>query len=114
MSEPPDTDTFRAWWRAQTGGTYPVESTATSTNTPDTRTAVKDRVTKIIVDHLGVEAERVTDNAGFIDDLGADSLDQVELLMAFEEEFSIEISDDECAACLTVRDAIQLIEKKVG
>ena len=56
---------------------------------------VSDKVKKIIVDHLGVDAEKVTDEASFIDDLGADSLDTVELVMAFEEEFGSEISDSE-------------------
>jgi acyl carrier protein len=53
-----------------------------------------DRVKKIVVEHLGVEAEKVTEEASFIDDLGADSLDIVELVMAFEEEFGVEIPDD--------------------
>ena len=53
-----------------------------------------DRVKKIVVEHLGVEAEKVTEDASFIDDLGADSLDIVELVMAFEEEFGVEIPDD--------------------
>ncbi|WP_292622108.1 acyl carrier protein [Mesorhizobium sp.] len=75
---------------------------------------VRDRITKIVVDHLGVEAERVTDNAGFIDDLGADSLDQIELVMSFEEEFGIEIPDDELLSILTVGQAIAYVEKKVG
>ena len=56
---------------------------------------VGDKIKKIIVDHLGVDAEKVTDEASFIDDLGADSLDTVELVMAFEEEFGAEISDSE-------------------
>ncbi len=55
---------------------------------------IGDRVKKIVVEHLGVEAEKVTDGASFIDDLGADSLDTVELVMAFEEEFGVEIPDD--------------------
>jgi acyl carrier protein len=55
---------------------------------------IADRVKKIVVEHLGVEEEKVTENASFIDDLGADSLDTVELVMAFEEEFGIEIPDD--------------------
>ncbi|TJV51188.1 MAG: acyl carrier protein [Mesorhizobium sp.] len=112
MSEPPDSDTFRAWWRAQTGGTYPVEPVAKPTDAPVN--GVRDRITKIVVDHLGVEAERVTDNAGFIDDLGADSLDQIELVMSFEEEFGIEIPDDELLSILTVGQAIAYVEKKVG
>lgn len=67
------------------------------------------RVKKIIIDHLGVEAEKVTDNASFIDDLGADSLDTVELVMAFEEEFGCEIPDDAAETILTVNDAIKFI-----
>ncbi|RUV17882.1 MULTISPECIES: acyl carrier protein [unclassified Mesorhizobium] len=70
-----------------------------------------ERVKKIIVDHLGVGADMVTDNACFIDDLGADSLDLVELVMAAEEEFGIEISDAEAETWLTVRDAVTYIEK---
>jgi acyl carrier protein len=70
---------------------------------------VADRVTKIVVEHLGVEAEKVTDEASFIDDLGADSLDIVELVMAFEEEFGVEIPDDAAEKILTVKDAIAFI-----
>ena len=69
------------------------------------------RVKKIVVEHLGVEADKVTDNASFIDDLGADSLDTVELVMAFEEEFGCEIPDDAAEKILTVRDAIAYIEE---
>ena len=65
---------------------------------------------KIIVDHLGVDAAKVTDEASFIDDLGADSLDTVELVMAFEEEFGSEISDSEAEKILTVGDAVKFIE----
>ena len=71
---------------------------------------VKDKVKKIIVDHLGVDASKVTDDASFIDDLGADSLDTVELVMAFEEEFGSEISDNEAEKILTVGDAVRFIE----
>ena len=67
---------------------------------------IADRVKKIVVEHLGVDAEKVTDNASFIDDLGADSLDTVELVMAFEEEFGVEIPDDAAETILTVGDAI--------
>jgi acyl carrier protein len=72
---------------------------------------VSEKIKKIIVDHLGVDASKVTDDASFIDDLGADSLDTVELVMAFEEEFSAEISDSEAEKILTVGDAIKFIEK---
>ena len=71
---------------------------------------VREKVKKIIVDHLGVDAEKVTDEASFIDDLGADSLDPVELVMAFEEEFGSEISDSDAEKILTVGDAIKFIE----
>ena len=69
-----------------------------------------DRVKKIVVEHLGVEGEKVTEEASFIDDLGADSLDIVELVMAFEEEFGVEIPDDAAEKITTVRDAIDYIE----
>ena len=70
------------------------------------------RVTKIVVEHLGVEESKVVDSASFIDDLGADSLDTVELVMAFEEEFGSEISDTEAEKILTVGDAVKFIEGK--
>tara|TARA_B110000467_G_scaffold159073_1_gene176129 strand:- start:663 stop:905 length:243 start_codon:yes stop_codon:yes gene_type:complete len=72
------------------------------------------KVKKIVADHLGVDEEKVTDEASFIDDLGADSLDTVELVMAFEEEFGSEISDSEAEKILTVGDAIKFIEGKSG
>jgi len=71
---------------------------------------VREKVKKIIVDHLGVDAIKVTDEASFIEDLGADSLDTVELVMAFEEEFGSEISDSEAEKILTVGDAVKFIE----
>ena len=70
-----------------------------------------DRVKKIVVEHLGVEADKVTEDASFIDDLGADSLDIVELVMAFEEEFGIEIPDDAAESIVTVGDAVKYIDK---
>ena len=73
---------------------------------------VEAQVKKIVVDHLGVEEDKVTEEASFIDDLGADSLDTVELVMAFEEEFGSEISDNEAEKILTVGDAIKFIESK--
>ncbi len=73
-----------------------------------------DRVKKIVVEHLGVEADKVTEEAAFIDDLGADSLDIVELVMAFEEEFSIEIPDDAAEKISTVKDAIDFIDNNKG
>jgi acyl carrier protein len=69
-------------------------------------------VKKIVADHLGVDEVKVTDEASFVDDLGADSLDTVELVMAFEEEFGSEISDNEAEKILTVGDAIKFIEAK--
>jgi acyl carrier protein len=75
---------------------------------------VADRVKKIVVEHLGVEADKVTDNANFIDDLGADSLDTVELVMAFEEEFSVEIPDDAAESIQTFGDAVAYLTKAVG
>ena len=69
-------------------------------------------VKKIVVEHLGIEESKVTPEAKFIDDLGADSLDTVELVMAFEEEFGSEISDSEAEKILTVGDAIKFIESK--
>ena len=71
---------------------------------------VGDKIKKIIVDQLGVDASKVTEEASFIDDLGADSLDTVELVMAFEEEFGAEISDSEAEKILTVGDAIRFVE----
>ena len=72
---------------------------------------VAERVKKIVVEHLGVEEDKVTEAASFIDDLGADSLDTVELVMAFEEEFGCEIPDDAAENITTVKDAIQFIEQ---
>lgn len=72
---------------------------------------IAERVKKIVIEHLGVEASKVTDSSSFIDDLGADSLDTVELVMAFEEEFSVEIPDDAAEKILTVQDAIDYISK---
>jgi acyl carrier protein len=73
---------------------------------------VADRVKKIVIEHLNVEAEKVTENASFIDDLGADSLDTVELVMAFEEEFNVEIPDDAAESIVTVGDAVKFIKGK--
>ena len=73
---------------------------------------ISSKVKKMISDHLGVDETKVTEEANFIDDLGADSLDTVELVMAFEEEFGAEISDGEAEKILTVGDAIKFIETK--
>lgn len=72
---------------------------------------VAEKVKAIVVEHLGVEADKVVMNASFIDDLGADSLDTVELVMAFEEEFGIEIPDDAAEKITTVQDAVTFIEQ---
>ena len=72
---------------------------------------VSDKVKKIIAEHLGIDdMEKITENAKFIDDLGADSLDTVELVMAFEEAFDVEIPDEKAETILTVRDAITHLE----
>jgi len=71
---------------------------------------VADRVKKIVLEHLGVEESKVVENASFIDDLGADSLDTVELVMAFEEEFGCEIPDEDAEKIQTIKDAITFIE----
>ena len=73
-----------------------------------------DKVRDIIEKELGVEREKLTDNASFIEDLGADSLDIVELVMAFEEEFGVEIPDDAAEKITTVRDAIEYIDQNKG
>ena len=75
---------------------------------------VGDRVKKIVVEHLGVDEGKVTDNASFIDDLGADSLDTVELVMVFEEEFGVDIPDEAAEKILTIKDAISSIEEHSG
>ena len=75
---------------------------------------IADKVKKMVVDHLGVDEAKVTDESNFIDDLGADSLDTVELVMAFEEEFGSEISDSDAEKILTVGDAIKFIESKAA
>ncbi len=73
---------------------------------------ITEKVKKIVADHLGVDESKVVEEASFIDDLGADSLDTVELVMAFEEEFGSEISDSEAEKILTVGDAIKFIANK--
>ena len=72
---------------------------------------IAERVKKIVVEHLGVEESKAVPTASFIDDLGADSLDTVELVMAFEEEFNIEIPDDAAEKILTIQDAINFIQQ---
>jgi acyl carrier protein len=98
---PPAKRIARASAKEINGGSDPMSETA-------------DRVKKIVVEHLGVEADKVTEDASFIDDLGADSLDIVELVMAFEEEFGVEIPDDAAEKITTVRDAIEYIDQNKG
>ena len=73
---------------------------------------IADRVKKIVVEHLGVDESKVSDSASFIDDLGADSLDTVELVMAFEEEFGIEIPDEDAEQMQSVGQAIKYLTEK--
>jgi len=73
--------------------------------------AVQDKITEIIVEQLGVKAEEVTAEASFVDDLGADSLDTVELVMALEEEFGIEIPDEDAEKIVKVKDAVSYIRE---
>ena len=71
---------------------------------------ISSKVKKIVADHLGIDEAKVTEESSFIDDLGADSLDTVELVMAFEEEFEIEIPDEEAEKIATVEDAVNYID----
>ena len=84
------------------GGAYPIMSD------------ISERVKKIVVEHLGVDESKVTETASFVDDLGADSLDTVELVMAFEEEFGVEIPDDAAEKIGTVKDAISYITERAA
>lgn len=77
-------------------------------------TSNEDRARKLVVEHLGVEADKVTAESDFADDLGADSLDMIELVMAFEEEFNIEIADDEGDKVKTFADAMTLLDAKTA
>jgi acyl carrier protein len=76
--------------------------------------SIEEKIKEIIVEKLGVAAEKVKPEAHFIDDLGADSLDTVELVMAFEEEFNIEIPDDDAQQITTVKSAVDYLGKKTG
>ena len=76
--------------------------------------ALEERVKNLVVTQLGVDADKVTKDSSFIDDLGADSLDTVELVMAFEEEFDLEIPDEDAQKMRTVSDAIDYLKDKVG
>ena len=71
-----------------------------------------DKIKSIVVDQLGVDEDQVTEDASFVDDLGADSLDTVELIMAFEEEFDVEIPDEDAQKIKTVKDVMEYIEAK--
>lgn len=75
---------------------------------------VEERVKKIIIEHLGVDPEKVVPQASFMNDLGADSLDSVELVMEFEEEFGVDVPDDAADGILTVGDAVRFIEQKLS
>ena len=75
---------------------------------------MSEKVKDIIAEELGVEREKLTDDASFMEDLGADSLDTVELVMAFEKEFDIDIPDEEAEKLRTVGDALQYLEEKIG
>ena len=74
--------------------------------------STEEKVKKIVMDHLGIEESKISLDSKFIDDLGADSLDTVELVMAFEEQFGIEIPDDAAETILTVQNAVDFIDKK--
>jgi len=76
--------------------------------------SIAEKVKQIIVEQLGVDEAQVEDNASFVDDLGADSLDIVELVMAFEEAFELEIPDEDAEKIATVKDAVTYIENKTG
>jgi acyl carrier protein len=80
----------------------------------DTMSDTLERVRKIVIEHLDADPEKVTEKASFIDDLGADSLDTVELVMAFEEEFDVEIPDDAAEHIQTVGDAVKFIDSKLA
>jgi acyl carrier protein len=94
-----------------TNGEDPGSEQIGGVNTVATKEEIFDKVKEIIVDQLGVEEEEVTPEASFIDDLGADSLDIVELIMALEEEFGLEIPDDEAEKISTVNDAVEYIRE---
>jgi len=97
-----------AWNLAAAGAGIEPKKKETRNRMP---TAVEEKVKQIIVEQLGVDEGEVTPNASFVDDLGADSLDTVELVMAFEEAFDIEIPDEDAEKIRTVKDAIDYIDK---
>ena len=76
--------------------------------------SIKDRVHEIIVTELGIEREKIRDDAAFVDDLGADSLDTVELVMAFEEQFELDIPDEDAEKLVTVGDAVRYVEQNAS
>ena len=76
--------------------------------------SIADRVKKIVIEQLGVKEDEVKNTASFVDDLGADSLDTVELVMALEEEFDIEIKDEEAEKITTIQEAIDFVEKRAA
>jgi acyl carrier protein len=88
-----------------------LEGETTDTGGKIRMASVEERVKQIIVEQLGVDEGEVTPTASFVDDLGADSLDTVELVMAFEESFGIEIPDEDAEKIATVKDAVEYIEK---
>src|SRR5687768_9100970 len=93
------------------GSSVGSESRISKSKRPSGMSDVAERVKKIVVEHLNVDQEKVTDNASFIEDLGADSLDTVELVMAFEEEFGIDIPDEDAEQMRTVGDAVSYMKK---
>ncbi len=93
---------------------YPAPPIAFREGLARMSTDVLERVRKIVIEHLDADPEKVTEKASFIDDLGADSLDNVELVMAFEEEFDIEIPDDAAEHIQTVGDAVKFIQERLG
>ena len=90
--------------------TYTITPIAFCENYKETKMSIEERVKKIIVEQLGVKEEEVKSEASFIEDLGADSLDTVELVMALEEEFDIEIPDEEAEKITTVQSAIDYVQ----
>jgi acyl carrier protein len=103
---PPAPNQHDGKWRRE----MRAEASFRRSNEEEWMSDVNDRIKKIVVEHLGVDESKVTENASFIDDLGADSLDTVELVMAFEEEFGCEIPDDAAEKIVTVKDAVNFIE----
>jgi len=81
---------------------------------PLDREAIEKKVREMIIDSLGIDPEKISNDSSFVDDLGADSLDTVELVMAFEEEVDVEIPDEEAEKLATVGDAINYLEKNIG